>query len=70
MARSGIKIVAETVGSGPELKQGDRVRIRYDIRLNRGEILATDQEMIYVVGDRDLIAGFRYGLNSSTRNRQ
>jgi FKBP-type peptidyl-prolyl cis-trans isomerase len=62
MAKSGIKIVAETLGGGPELKKGDRVRVRYDIRLNRGEVLATDQEMTYTVGDRSLIAGFRYGL--------
>jgi FKBP-type peptidyl-prolyl cis-trans isomerase len=62
MPKSGIKIVAETPGTGPELKKGDRVRIRYDIQLNRGDYLARDQETILTFGDREFIAGFRYGL--------
>lgn len=62
MPRSGIKIVSETPGDGPELKKGVRVRLRYDIQLNRGEYLAKDQETVWVVGDRNVIAGFMYGL--------
>jgi len=62
MAKSGIKIVTDSPGSGPELQKGDRVRICYDIMLNHGEVLASDQKMDYKVGDRNVIAGFRYGL--------
>jgi len=62
MKKSGIKIVSETPGTGPTLKKGDRVRLRYDIQLNRGDFLAKDQETVLTVGDRGFIAGFRYGL--------
>lgn len=62
MHKSGIKVVSETPGSGPELKKGDRVRLKYDIQLNRGEFVVKDQEAIWIVGDRNFVAGFRYGL--------
>lgn len=62
MPRSGIKIIAETPGTGRELKKGDRVRLRYDIQLNRGDFLAKDQEAVWTVGDRNIVAGFRYGM--------
>ena len=62
MPKSGIKIVSDTPGTGPELKPGDRVRLRYDIQLNHGDFLAQDQETEFAVGDRDLVAGFRYGV--------
>ena len=67
MPKAGIKVVAETPGTGPELKRGDRVRLRYDIRLSRGDFLARDQETILTVGDRSFIAGFRYGLEGMRR---
>jgi FKBP-type peptidyl-prolyl cis-trans isomerase len=62
MPKSGIKLVSETLGTGPELKKGDRVRLRYDIQLNRGDYLERDQETVLTIGDRTFIAGFRYGL--------
>ena len=62
MRKSGIKIVSDTPGTGPELKKGDRVRLRYDIQLNRGDFLVKDQEEVLTVGDRNSVAGFRYGL--------
>lgn len=62
MPKSGIKIVSETVGSGPELKKGDRVRLRYDVQLNRGDFIARNRDEVWTVGDREAIAGFRYGL--------
>jgi len=62
MPRSGINIISETLGSGPELKKGDRVRIRYDLQLNRGDFLLRDEEMLLIVGDRNFVAGLRYGL--------
>jgi FKBP-type peptidyl-prolyl cis-trans isomerase len=62
MPKRGIKILEETPGSGPLLKKGDRVRLRYSIQLNRGENLARDVEAEFTIGDRSEIAGFRYGL--------
>ena len=62
MARSGIKILGESPGDGPGLKTDDRVRLRYDIQLNRGDYIVRDQEMILTVGDRNYVAGFRYGI--------
>lgn len=62
MPKSGIKIVEDTTGTGPQLKKGDRVRIRYDILLNGGDFLAKDRDEIWTVGDREAVAGFRYGL--------
>ena len=62
MPKFGIKIVSETLGNGPEPKKGDRVRIKYDIQLNRGDFVVKDQEATWVVGDRNFVAGFRYGL--------
>ena len=62
MHKSGIRIVSETLGDGPELKKGDRVRLKYDIQLNRGEFVVKDQDSVCIVGDRNLVAGFRYGL--------
>ena len=62
MPRSGIKIIEETPGTGPELKKGDRVWLRYDCQLNRGDFIARDRDEIWTVGDREVVAGFRYGL--------
>ncbi|HEY2250342.1 MAG TPA: FKBP-type peptidyl-prolyl cis-trans isomerase [Planctomycetaceae bacterium] len=62
MPKSGIKIVSDTRGFGPELKKGDRVRLKYDIQLNRGDYLARDRDEVWTMGDRETIAGFRYGL--------
>jgi len=62
MPRSGIKILSETAGTGSEIKESDKVLVCYDVALNRGEIIANDQETILSIGDREVVAGFRYGL--------
>lgn len=63
MPKPGITIVDETLGTGPLLVKGDRIRLRYDIQLNRGEFVVIDQESEITIGDRETIAGFRYGLD-------
>lgn len=60
--KSGIKILADVPGEGSILKKGDRVLVRYSIRLNQGECLRHNHAVEYIVGDREMIAGFRYGL--------
>lgn len=62
MPKPGIKILEDTSGTGPVIQKGDRVRLRYDVALNRGEVLFQNQEAIWTVGDRNIVAGFRYGL--------
>ena len=62
MPKAGIKILSGTPGSGPELRKGDRVRLRYDVQLNRGDFLVKDREEVWTIGDRNIVAGFRYGL--------
>ena len=62
MSKHGIKIISEEAGSGSELKKSDRVRAKYDIQLNKGDYLARNQESLFVIGDREMVAGFRYGL--------
>jgi FKBP-type peptidyl-prolyl cis-trans isomerase len=62
MPGSGVKILSDIAGCGPEIKNGDKVRVRYDIQLNRGECLAKDLETTFTVGDRNVVAGLRYGL--------
>jgi len=62
MSKRGIKILSDTPGSGPPLKKGDRVRLRYSILLNRGEYLVRDEVADFTIGDRSVIAGLRYGL--------
>jgi FKBP-type peptidyl-prolyl cis-trans isomerase len=62
MPKSGIKIFFDSPGTGPELKKGDRVKIRYDIQLNRGDVVLKNQETVLTMGDREYIAGLLYGL--------
>ncbi len=62
MSKRGIKIISDIPGSGPEIKEGDKVRVAYDIQLNQGELISQNEELIFTVGDRELVAGFRYGL--------
>lgn len=63
MPKSGIKILSDTVGTGPEINKGDRIRLRYSVQFSRGEYLVQDQEHNFTVGYRDsMVAGFRYGI--------
>jgi FKBP-type peptidyl-prolyl cis-trans isomerase len=62
MPKSGIKIISDTPGIGPEIKQGDKVRVTCDIQLNRDEFLRQDLDLTFTVGDRNLVAGYRYGM--------
>lgn len=62
MPKSGIKIIEDILGSGPLIQKGDRVKLSYDVALNRGDVLFHNQEAIWTVGDRNFVAGFRYGV--------
>ena len=62
MPKSGIKILEEIRGSGREIQKGDRINLLYDVALNQGDVLFHDQKASWTVGDRNFVAGFRYGL--------
>ncbi len=62
MSKSGIKIMSETLGTGAVVAKSDRVRVLYDIRLSGGDVLVQDEWRTLALNDREVIAGFRYGL--------
>jgi len=62
MSKAGIRILADRPGAGAMLQKGDRIELSYDLALNRGEVIQANQRLEFVYGDRDVIAGLRYGL--------
>ena len=62
MPKPGIKFFEDAPGEGAHLKKGDRVRLIFDIQLHHGDFLARDREIVHTTGDREVIAGLRYGL--------
>jgi FK506-binding nuclear protein len=62
MPKKGIKVLVDVTGEGPELRIGNVVRVTCDIQLSRGDFVVQNQKSIWKVGDREMIAGFRYGI--------
>jgi FKBP-type peptidyl-prolyl cis-trans isomerase len=60
--KKGITILADHPGSGRALQPGDRVRLRYSVQLHHGDYMVRDEPLEYTMGDRQHVAGFRYGL--------
>ena len=60
--RSGIKLEGDVIGSGCEALRGDTVTIRYDLFLNRGDKVQTQERCMFTIGSRDVIAGLEYGV--------
>ena len=60
--KSGIKIQLETIGTGREATRGDKVTIRYDLSLNRGDLIQSVDRYSFVLGKREVIAGLEYGV--------
>ncbi|TWT74828.1 FKBP-type peptidyl-prolyl cis-trans isomerase [Allorhodopirellula solitaria] len=60
--RAGLKVDQETVGDGATAEQGDRVTVRLEIRLNRGELVQSLDDYSFVLGKRDVIAAVEYGV--------
>lgn len=59
--RKGIEIETDTLGTGQETARGDTVTIRYQLSLNRGEVIQCE-EATFTVGQRRVIAGLEYGV--------
>ena len=60
--RAGIKIDTESVGEGDLAKAGDRITIRLQVRLNRGDLVQDLSEYSFVLGKREVIAALDYGV--------
>lgn len=60
--RGGVRYEDIKVGDGPEAVRGCGVTIRYDLLLNRGEVVQQQEEFTFQVGDRATIAGLAYGV--------
>jgi FKBP-type peptidyl-prolyl cis-trans isomerase len=64
---SGITLIAETVGTGLAIKKGDKVTVRLNGWLNRGETIQRDYVGDIRVGERSVIAGIEYSLTGMRR---
>ncbi len=60
--RPGIKLQSETIGTGREARRGDKVTVRYDLSLNRGDLVQSVDSYSFVLGKREVIAGLEYGV--------
>lgn len=60
--RSGIRIISDEPGCGPEAKRGDAVSIRCSITLSRGDLVFPEQSQTFTIGQRNMIAGLEYGV--------
>ena len=48
--RAGLKVEQEVIGDGPVAEVGDRVTVRLEIRLNRGELVQSLDAYTFVIG--------------------
>jgi FKBP-type peptidyl-prolyl cis-trans isomerase len=63
--KSGIKLLAENEGAGPVVKKGDRIRVRLNGWLTKGECIQENFIGEYVFGSRkcgQLISGIAYSI--------
>ena len=60
--KPGIKILSETIGSGAEVFTTSCITATHSCYLNEGDVLYENRTETFVVGDREKIAGLRYGL--------
>jgi len=58
----GVTIEEIQIGSGDEIRQGDLIRVSYDLSLHRGDVVASGVEVAFKVGERRIIAGLEYGV--------
>src|SRR5256885_2314902 len=60
--KPGIKLVAESEGSGQPVKKGDRVKVRLNGWLSQGDPIQENQVVEIDVGKRIAIPGIEYSL--------
>ena len=67
MLRSGIKLLAETQGTGEPIKKGDTVKVRLNGWLNQGRQFQENYLGEIVVGGREVIPGVGYSIEGMKR---
>ena len=60
--RGGIEYEDLKIGEGPIAERGCTVEVVYDLFLNRGEQVQSQQSYILRLGKRDVIAALDYGV--------
>ena len=58
----GIKIINEEVGCGSTVHKGNKLKIQYNLYLNKGEMVQENLVTELLLGDRNIIAGLNYGI--------
>jgi FKBP-type peptidyl-prolyl cis-trans isomerase len=61
--KPGINIIEDVPGEAPLIDKKDTISITHSCRLTQGEVIYEDRSERFLVGDRDMIAGLRYGLH-------
>lgn len=67
MLRSGIKLLAETQGTGEPIKKGDTVKVRLNGWLNQGQPIQENYLGEIVVGSREVVPGIGYSIEGMRR---
>ena len=67
MLRSGIKLLAETPGTGEPIKKGDTVKVRLNGWLNQGQQIQRNYIGEVMVGGREIIPGIGYSIEGMRR---
>jgi FKBP-type peptidyl-prolyl cis-trans isomerase len=60
--KSGIKILSDTPGTGPEVRPNDRVVLVHSCYLSKGGVIYEARKETVTLSDRENVAGFRYGI--------
>jgi FKBP-type peptidyl-prolyl cis-trans isomerase len=60
---SGVKIRDDSMGTGRLAEKGSQVTIRFDLSLNRGDVLRTGEISTFTIGKRQVIPGLEYGVS-------
>lgn len=60
--RGGVEYEDIKVGDGPSAHRGARVEVRYNLFLNRGQLVQENQQYSFRVGKRRAIPGLEYGV--------
>lgn len=60
--RGGVEYEDIKLGDGPSAERGAKVDIRYNLYLNRGQLIQEGQGYSFRVGKRRVIPGLEYGV--------
>ena len=60
--RGGVEYEDIKVGDGARADRGAKVDVRYNLFLNRGQLVRENQEYSFRVGKRRVIPGLEYGV--------